>query len=345
MGGNEIFTLHDSLMQTKIVVKHRQGRISLIALGQELGHLTFEIRHRYYAYAYSTEVHPASRGQGIGARLVAELVAYCHDRRLLIRPLCPYIAKLRDETLATCLDSHDVSEEIIEHLRSVGSPVRARELQRFFKTGSGQYGEGDLFIGVSVPEIRQTMRTAMPLGDATIAGLCHSPIHEARLLGFLALVERANRCEDLEERKHLYDMYLGLKHYCNSWDLVDQSAPTLVGDYLAHLDDVPRAIALDRLADEPHLWTQRIAMVGTFGLIRRGQWHDTMRLAEKLMEHEHDLMHKAIGWMLREVGKRVDRDLLTSWLDTHAPRLPRTSLRYAIEHLDPDQRQYYMSMR
>ena len=228
---------------------------------------------------------------------------------------------------------------IIDELQSVASTEKATHLSRFFKTGPGEYGEGDRFLGIPVPLTRNIAKANIdtPLEELQI--LLHSPWHEARLCALLILVERFKKKKTTdEERCNIYQFYLKNTRHCNNWDLVDLSCPTIVGGYLLHQPD--RSL-LYRLAESDNLWEQRIAIVSTIALIRHDQFDDTLALSRKLMNHKHDLMHKAVGWMLREIGKR-NRDVLSEFLDEYATRLPRTALRYAIEHYPEEERQDFL---
>ncbi len=228
---------------------------------------------------------------------------------------------------------------IIDELQSVASTEKAAHLSRFFKTGPGEYGEGDSFLGIPVPLTRNIAKANIdtPLEELQI--LLHSPWHEARLCALLILVERVKKKKTTdEERYNIYQFYLKNTRHCNNWDLVDLSCPTIVGGYLLHQPD--RSL-LYRLAESDNLWEQRIAIVSTIALIRHDQFDDTLALSRKLMNHKHDLMHKAVGWMLREIGKR-NWDVLSEFLDEYATRLPRTALRYAIEHYPEEERQAFL---
>ena len=230
---------------------------------------------------------------------------------------------------------------VLSELQSIGSSEKAVHLSRFFKTGPGQYGEGDRFLGVMVPYSRAIAKAnkAMPLEEVQL--LLESPWHEARLCALLILVYRfIERKITEEEREQIYSFYIKNARRCNNWDLVDLSCRDIVGEYLVDKD---RSI-LYRLADSENLWEQRIAVVATWAFIRRSDFNDTLALAERLMAHKHDLMHKAVGWMLREVGKK-DRETLTNFLEKNATQLPRTTLRYAIEHYPEPQRQYFLKMK
>ncbi len=230
-------------------------------------------------------------------------------------------------------------------------------LQRFFKTGKGQYGEGDKFLGIKVPQTRSVVREARrQVPDGEIEILLHSPWHEVRLCGFLLIVEEMKAATPARRepptaraarRQQLLDLYLRNAQMANNWDLVDLSCPYIVGAYLLLPDEggqMPGRDLLDSLAKSYNLWEQRIAIVSTLALIRKGQTSDTLRIADLLITHPHDLIHKAIGWALREVGKS-DIDVLRAYLDTHVLRLPRTSLRYAIERMDPDERKMWMTRK
>lgn len=225
---------------------------------------------------------------------------------------------------------------IERRLRKLADPARVPILQRFFRTGPGEYGEGDRFLGLRVPELRKLCRElrGTPVGAAVT--LLRSPYHEARLLALLLLVE-AYRTGDARERGHIFEQYLANTARINSWDLVDASAPQIVG---AHLADRDRSV-LTRLAGSTLLWERRIAIIATFHFIRRGEFEDTLRIAELLRADEHDLIHKAVGWMLREVGKR-DRACAEQFLMRHYRRMPRTMLRYAIEKFEPERRRAYL---
>ncbi|MEZ0540546.1 DNA alkylation repair protein [Fibrella arboris] len=217
-------------------------------------------------------------------------------------------------------------------------PERAIFVSNYFKTHPGQYGEGDLFLGLSMPEQRVLAGQFRHLLSSEIEQLVRDPYHECRMIGLLIWTLQAKKGGHLV-RQDIADRYVALRRYVNNWDLVDSSCPTLLGLPLLTGD---RSI-LYELADEDHLWSQRIAIVTTLQFIRHKQFGDTFALAEKLVTHQHDLIHKAIGWMLREIGKR-DQPALDEFLHDHIHQLPRTSLRYAIERHEPAQRQYFMEL-
>ncbi len=218
-------------------------------------------------------------------------------------------------------------------------PVKREYLPKFFKTGKGQYGEGDRFLGIVVPHTRIVAKRYKDADYHTIDELLQSSWHECRLCALLILVERFKKANP-EERKRIYEFYLSNTHRVNNWDLVDLSAPTIVGLYL---QDKPRT-DLVRLANSSLLWDQRIAIVANWTLIRKDDYMDVLALSELLLHHPHDLMQKAIGWMLREVGKR-NKDILVQFLDRHSTVMPRTMLRYSIEKFPEDERQYYLKRK
>jgi 3-methyladenine DNA glycosylase AlkD len=202
----------------------------------------------------------------------------------------------------------------------------------------GGYGEGGVLLGVRVPAARRVAADFTDLDVDALDELLASPVHEERFVALVLLVRRYRR-GDAAERERIFELYLARTDRIDNWDLVDSSAPQIVG---AHLLERPRAV-LDRLAASPSLWERRIAVVATFTFIRAGQLDDTLRLAERLLDDEHDLIHKAVGWMLREAGKR-DEARLVAFLERHGAVMPRTMLRYAIERLDPATRGRLMAL-
>ncbi len=221
---------------------------------------------------------------------------------------------------------------------------KAEVLPRFFKTGKGEYGEGDVFMGVAVPNVRKVAKACKGASMQTIEGLLESEIHECRACGLFILSERFKKSKQEEERKAIYDFYLAHTHRINNWDLVDLSAYVIVGGYLM---DKPREI-LYQLMDDPLLWNKRIAIVSCMAFIRNHDFEDTFRLTERLMASDtkpHDLMQKACGWMLREVGKKGGMEQLEIFLEKYAATMPRTMLRYAIEHMSMGNRRYFMEKK
>ena len=223
-------------------------------------------------------------------------------------------------------------------LLALTKPERALMAERFFKTAPGQYGEGDQFLGISMPQQHRIAKQYQNLSLSDAEQLIRDPIHECRMTGLLIWVWQTQKGTSTQQVAIL-DRYLANRQYINNWDLVDASCYNILGRYVVNGD---RSILYD-LASENHLWSQRIAIVSTFALIRKGQFADTFAIAEFLLPHKHDLIHKAIGWMLREVGKR-NSDALEEFLHDHVKQMPRTALRYAIERFDPIRRQYYLKL-
>jgi 3-methyladenine DNA glycosylase AlkD len=225
-------------------------------------------------------------------------------------------------------------------LRRLGDRKRARVAQRYFKTGPGEYGEGDVFIGVAVPPLRRLARDAAAAARVTDAlKLLKSRIHEERLLALLLLVRHYEK-GDGATRSHVYRNYLANTRRINNWDLVDLSAPNIVGAHLLERSRTP----LYRLAKSKNVWERRIAILATFRFIRERDFADTLKIARTLLADEHCLIHKAAGWMLREVGKR-DRATAERFLTRHCRTMPRTMLRYAIERFPERKRRQYLDCR
>ena len=221
-------------------------------------------------------------------------------------------------------------------LRAAANPASVAVLQRFFKTRRGEYGEGDIFIGVKVPALRAICRECSGATIRDILPLLRSRVHEERSLALLLLVDAFERAEP-PSRRRIYELYLANTAFVNNWDLVDGSAPQIVGGYLEGRSRAP----LRRLARSPSLWERRIAMVATFHDIRRGELAETFAIADLLLTDDHDLIHKAVGWMLREAGKR-DGAALRRFLKRRYQRMPRTMLRYAIERFPEAERRRYL---
>ena len=223
-------------------------------------------------------------------------------------------------------------------LRRHADPRIADSSRRFFKTGPGEYGHGDRFLGIRVPTLRKVARELRAAPVGTTLALLKSPLHEERALALLILVNRYER-GTAAEQKRIYEQYLThVRKHVNNWDLVDSSAPYIVG---AHLLERDRG-SLVELARSPNLWERRVAIVATFWFIRRGSFDDTLAIAELLLDDREDLIHKATGWMLREVGNR-DRAAAERFLRRHCLSMPRTMLRYAIEKLPPRTRRRYLT--
>jgi 3-methyladenine DNA glycosylase AlkD len=222
-------------------------------------------------------------------------------------------------------------------LRALADPEKARVLARFFKTGPGEYGHGDRFLGVVVPKIRKVVKEHRnaSLGEAML--LLRSAFHEERLTALLLLVEKYRRGDEIQ-KKEIYDLYLANTTYINNWDLVDLTAQHIVGDYVYNRDtSVPTRLALS-----PSLWERRIAMLSSYYFIRKGDSREALRIAELLLSDPQDLIHKAVGWMLREVGKRCSMESECQFLDRYAAQMPRTMLRYAVERFPEKLRRHYL---
>ena len=227
-----------------------------------------------------------------------------------------------------------------KQLLKSGDPARAVHSFRFFKTGKGQYGEGDIFIGCTVPQTRiiAANYTKLPLEE--VAKLLNDEVHECRLSALVILTNKYAKANEFDKYE-IVNFYLSHTNRINNWDLVDISAHKILGEWFKNRED--RSI-LHELANSNLLWDQRIAIVATFAFIKNNDFNDILMLSEKFITHKHDLIHKACGWMLREVGKR-DEAVLTSFLDKNAHQMPRTMLRYSIEKFEEDLRKYYLNIK
>ena len=225
-------------------------------------------------------------------------------------------------------------------LQALTNADKVKLLSSFFKTGKGQYGEGDVFIGITVPQNRMIAKHYVDASFDDIESLLVSPIHEYRLSALIALVLRFKKYKDEESRAQIVNFYLAHTSHINNWDLVDLSCPAILGEWaLNHSHDI-----LFSLAKSSNMWEQRIAIVSTLTLVRHGIFDTTIALAKSFLSHPHDLMHKATGWLLREVGKR-NVHILREFLDTHAHLMPRTSLRYSIEKFPKEEYYHYLSIK
>lgn len=239
-------------------------------------------------------------------------------------------------------------KDLRAEIKKLANSNKAKILQGFFKTGKGQYGEGDIFLGIIVPKQRALAKKyweKITLPELDI--LIKSKIHEERLIALLILTKQF---ESLNNQLVIYKYYLSHTKYINNWDLVDLSAPNIVGSYLYSLALDGRGAGvrvknetLYKLAISKNLWERRIAILATFTFIKKGDSKDTLKIAKILLADKHDLIHKAAGWMIREVGKRCDQKILTSFLDEYSAKMPRTMLRYAIERLPEKIRKYYLN--
>lgn len=230
-------------------------------------------------------------------------------------------------------------DQLRADLRAAADPEKAAFFPRFFKAGPGQYAEGDQFLGVTVPQQRAIAKKYKDLWLGDIEKLIKSPWHEERLTGLFLLVNAYKRGNE-KDHQDIYNFYVTHTECINNWDLVDSSAEHIVGPYL---QNSPYKIkVLTKLAASDSVWERRIAMLSTFFYIKQGRADEALVIAELLLHDTHGLIQKAVGWMLREVGKRVDHELLKSFLHEHAATMPRTTLRYAIEHFDADTRSHYL---
>ncbi|MBS3075689.1 DNA alkylation repair protein [Candidatus Pacearchaeota archaeon] len=226
-------------------------------------------------------------------------------------------------------------------IKEKANPSKAKDLQRFFKTGKGHYGEGDVFLGIIVPEQRKIAVEFKDISLEEIENLLNSEIHEKRLIALLILIEqlkKAGKEKDEKLKEEIFKLYLKKAHEnkVNNWDLVDLSAPRIVGNYLL---DKKRDILYE--LTKGNLWEKRISVISTFAFIKNSEFNDSLKIAEILLNDKHDLMHKAVGWMLREIGKK-DIRVLEEFLKKHYKNMPRTMLRYAIEKFDEKKRKMYL---
>ena len=226
---------------------------------------------------------------------------------------------------------------MIDEIRKRKNSVRAEKSSKFFKTDKGEYGEGDKFLGLSMPECRTISKKYMQITLDDIEKLLNSQWHEERMIGLLIIVHKFEKASE-EERKTLYNFYLEHLYAANNWDLVDVTVPQVIGRYLLDKD----WSVLKRLARSQNLWERRTAILATFAFIYNGKAEPTLEIAKILLDDKHDLIHKAVGWMLREVGKRIDQKIEEEFLNEYHKRMPRTMLRYAVEKFDKKlKRKYY----
>ena len=230
--------------------------------------------------------------------------------------------------------------DIEKIIQSHANPDKAKHLSRFFKTGKGQYGEGDIFLGIIVPTQRTIAKqfNTITLNDVTL--LLKSPIHEYRLIVLFILIEQFKKGSE-EQKKAIFKMYMNNTAYINNWDLVDLSSPNIVGEYLADKDYT----TLYLFAKSNSIWKKRIAMLATFSDIKKGRYERALIIAEILVNDKHDLIQKAVGWMLREMGKRGGLKEEELFLKKYSKTMPRTMLRYAIERFPEEKRKYYLSYK
>lgn len=222
----------------------------------------------------------------------------------------------------------------------MASPEREKVTRSFFKTGPGEYSEGDKFLGIRIPDLRSLLKKADAISLKEALTLLRSEWHEERFMALLLLERRFEHAEEESVREEIVKAYLANTRWVNNWDLVDTSAPTILGAWLL----TRKRSVLAELVCSENLWERRIAIVATQTLIRAGEFRETLQLTERLFGDPEDLMHKACGWMLREVWK-MDRNILISFLENHAPRMPRTMLRYAIERFPDQERRVWLALR
>ncbi len=223
-------------------------------------------------------------------------------------------------------------KELIKELDQTGNSAKAQILCGFFKTGKGQYGEGDIFLGITVPQSRKIAKKYKKLDFDELEKLLHSKIHEHRLIALLILLEKFQ-----EEKKLTYEFYLKNILQVNNWDLVDSSADKIIGEFLFSKNKK----LLYEFARSKNLWIRRISIISTFNFIKKGKFSETLKISEMLLDDKHDLIHKAVGWMLREVGKR-NQEVEEEFLKKHYKKMPRTMLRYAIERFSVEKKKFYM---
>ena len=237
------------------------------------------------------------------------------------------------------MKAHDTYTNLIKELHRHKSKARQESARRFFKTGKGEYSEHDVWIGVSVPDIRKIARSYSHLSYVECSTLLSSSVHEERLLALFILV-RMYQTSDTHGKENILRLYLSHTKHINNWDLVDSSAYQIIGEYVR---ENRKSALLKKLAKSKNLWERRIAIVATFSYIKNGIDTPTHEISNILLNDREDLIHKAVGWMLREAGKRVSEKQLCSFLDIYANQMPRTMLRYAIERLPERKRLYYMN--
>ena len=230
------------------------------------------------------------------------------------------------------------AEIVKKELKKLSNPKKAKIHQRFFKTGPGEYGQGDIFIGLTTPEQKIVAKKHKDLPLREIQRLITSKIHEHRAVA-LHIIKMQYKAGDCDTQDRLAKFYLKNKNHINNWDLVDISAPNILGDYL---QDKKRKI-LYQLAESDSLWDRRIAIITTLAFIKKGKFSDTKKISKMLLNDKEDLIHKAVGWMLREMGKQDEKELI-KFLDKYTTKMPRTSLRYSLERLPEKKRKYYMKL-
>lgn len=243
---------------------------------------------------------------------------------------------------------NNTAQELIYAMQMLENSRQQKALMRFFKTGKGQYGEGDEFLGLKVPETRAFVKEYRDLPLHEVQTLLENKWHEVRLCGFLILVEQYNKRKTTDEEKDaILKMYLANTKRANNWDLVDLSCYKILGKWLveSEVTKEEKLLLMDKLANSDNLWEQRISIVSTMATLKAKDTSYTLRYACHLINHKHDLIHKAIGWLLREMGKQCGMDILRGFLTDYASTMPRTALRYAIEKMDKEEREKWMKIK
>ncbi len=230
---------------------------------------------------------------------------------------------------------------LFQDIQKLASPERAKVSRKYFKTGAGEYGEGDIFVGLSVPQCREIAKKYADLSFSDIQKVLTSPIHEERLIALLILVQVYKKAS-LAEKEYIFNFYLAHTTYINNWDLIDLSAEKIIGQWLLENNKTENVSLLTKLAKSDSVWERRIAVMATFQFIKSGSYTENFRIAEILLHDKHDLIQKAVGWMLREVGKRCSEEVEETFLSKYYKTMPRTMLRYAIERFPDDKRAKYM---
>lgn len=234
--------------------------------------------------------------------------------------------------------------EILNELKALHNPEKVQKNIKFFQSFQGGYGEGDSFLGIAVPDQRKVAKKFNDINEKTLKELIQSKYHEARLTAVFILVDKYKKSKKKNSEtspKNWVDFYLKNKAYINNWDLVDSSAQHILGDYLIEAPKKDRSVLYD-LAKSENLWDNRIAMIATMALIKNNDFADALKLSKIFLTHPHDLMHKATGWMLREIGN-INKKTETDFLDKHFSKMPRTMLRYAIEKFPKKEKDFYMN--
>lgn len=243
---------------------------------------------------------------------------------------------------------NNTAQELIKGMLMLENPEQRKVLMGFFKTGKGQYGEGDEFLGLKVPETRAFVKEYSMLPLPEVQKLLNSKWHEVRLCGFLILVDQYNRKgTSAKDKERILKLYLANARRANNWDLVDLSCYKILGRWLVESSatEEEKLRLMDNLANSENLWEQRISMVSTMATLKAHDPSYTIRYAQHHLTHKHDLMHKAVGWLLREMGKRCGMEELRCFLSLHSTIMPRTALRYAIEKMDKNEREYWMNKK